>query len=47
MLATTLGASLLGNMLAGRGTKSEIPKREATITGLGVICAGEETNEAG
>ena len=47
MLAATLGASLLGNMLTGRGMKSKIPKREATIPGLGVIKAGGGTTNAG
>ena len=41
MLAATLGASLLGNMLAGREIKSKIPEREATIPGVGHIRAGE------
>ena len=47
MLVTTLGANLLGNMLADTRVKSKIPKREATIPGLGVIWAGEETFRAG
>ena len=47
MLTATLGASLLGNMLTGRGMKSKIPKREATIPGLGVIRAGEGMTSAG
>ena len=37
MLAATFGASLLGNMLAGRGV---------VRGGDGVIGAGEETNKA-
>ena len=41
MLAATLGASLFGNTVAGRGMKSKIPEREATIPGPGVIRAGE------
>ena len=41
MLAATLGASLFGNMVAGRGMKSKIPEREATIPGPGVTRAGE------
>ena len=41
MLAATLGASLFGNMVAGRGMKSKMPEREATIPGPGVIRAGE------
>ena len=44
MLADTLGASLVGGMLEGRGMKSEIAEREIKIPGLGVILAGEGTS---
>ena len=47
MLAATLGASLVGGMLEGRGMKSEIAERETKITGLGVILADERTCRAG
>ena len=43
MLATSLSASLLGIVLAGRGIKSKMPKREAAIPGIGVLRAGEGT----
>ena len=46
LLAATLGASLVGNMLEGRGMKSKIPERETKIPGLGVILAGEGTTRA-
>ena len=43
MLTATLGASLVGNILDGRGMKSKVPERETKIPGLGVILAGERT----
>ena len=46
MLAATLGASLVENMLEGRGMKSKVPERETKISGLGVILAGEGTTRA-
>ena len=46
MVAITLGDSLLGNMLAGRGMKSEISEREAIMPGLDVIWEGEGTIRA-
>ena len=46
MLAATLGVSLEGNMLGGRGMKSKIPERETKIPGVGVILAGEGTIRA-
>ena len=42
MLAATIGANFLGNMLTGRGMKSKIQECRATIPGVGVIQAGED-----
>ena len=36
-LAATLGASLLGSVMAGREINSKIPECESTIPGIGVI----------
>ena len=47
MLAATLGANLLGNMLAGRRMKPKIRERRATTPGLGIIQASEDTIRAG
>ena len=47
MLAATLGASLLGNMLTGRGMKSKIPECKAALPGLEVVPASEGTIRAG
>ena len=46
MLAATLGASLVANMLEGRGMKSKVPEGETKIPGLRVILAGEGTTRA-
>ena len=46
MLASTLGASSLGNMLRGKEEmKSKKAEHEATIPGLRIIWAGEVTIE--
>ena len=52
MLAGTIGASLLGNKLAGKGVlrvgKGRIRAGEGTIrTGKGILRAGEDTVRAG
>ena len=47
MLAATLGASLLGNMVAGRRIKSKIPEHEETRPELGVIPAAEGITRSG
>ena len=47
MLEATLGASLLRNILPGRGMKSKMPEYESTISGLGVIREGEGTIRTG
>ena len=45
VLASTLGASSLGNMLRGKEMKSKKTEHEATIPGLRIIWAGEVTIE--
>ena len=47
MLEATLGASLLRNILPGRGMKSKMPEHESAISGLGVIREGEGTIRTG
>ena len=46
IVATTLGDSLLGNMLARRGMKSKISEHKAIIPGLDVIWEGKGTIRA-
>ena len=47
MLLGTLGASLLGNLFAGKGAIVTSQKREANMFGRGTIRAGEGTVRAG
>ena len=47
MLLGTLGASLLGNLLTGKGVIATSQGREANMTGRGTIRAGEGTIRAG
>ena len=47
MLLGTLGASLLGNLLTGKGAIVTSQKREANMFGRGTIRAGEGTVRAG
>ena len=43
MLLGTLGASLLGNLLTGKGIKQPIiPKRRVMWAGNGIIRAGQD-----
>ena len=46
MLAATLGASLVGNMLEGGGMKSKIPESKTKILGVGVSLEGEGMTRA-
>ena len=43
MLLGTLGASLLGNLLTGKGAKSTSQGRSTIRTGEGIFRAGEGT----
>ena len=43
----TLGASLLGNLLTGKGARATSQGRKAKISGRGTITAGEGTIRAG
>ena len=47
MLLGTLGASLLGNLLTGKGVIATSQGREANMTGRGTIRAGEGTIRTG
>ena len=47
MLIGTLGTSLLGNLLTGKGAIAASQGREANTPGLGTIRAGEGTIRAG
>ena len=46
MLLGTLGASLLGNLLKGKGSVTTSEEREANMPGRGTIRAGEGTIRA-
>ena len=47
MLLGTLGASLLGNLLTGKGVKAKTPRRGLIRTGDGTVRASEGTIRAG
>ena len=47
LLLSTLGASLLGNLLTGKGAITTSEGREANMPGQGSIIAGEGTIRAG
>ena len=46
MLLSTLGASLLGNLLTGKGAKSTSQERSTIGIGEGIFRAGEGTVRA-
>ena len=45
MLLGTLGASLLGNILTGRGVKTTIQGRGINRAGEGIVRAGYDNNK--